>query len=448
LDREIPPLRFSDLDARTPAQISRVGEYAQLFEEYRPWRKVRAIARDLGLAPDDAWAKVKTSRLFGWRLLELLQANGSPFGVCIGPSLAQPLHHIDRATGGGGPAALSPERGDLGDAAVRARLSIKTLMDEAAESSLIEGAATTRKEAVDLLRSGRAPKSIGERMVVNNYVAMQQIKRWLGQPLSIDMLIELQSILTLDTLQDPGEAGRLRRADETVRVEDARTGDTVYIPPAAADLPTRLKSLCDFANASHDKGPDFLHPMVKACILHFMLGYEHPFCDGNGRTARAIFYWFALRSGYTIFEYTAISELIRKGYARYPQAYIDTELDEGDVTYFVVYKLDIIQQSLRRLAEHLDHEQARIERSRAFLRVSKDLNLRQRLLLEHAIRHPMTQYTVKSHMNSNGVVAATARIDLDDLVRRRLMVVAKHGKQVIYQGSPSLASRLERRSAR
>jgi Fic family protein len=227
---------------------------------------------------------------------------------------------------------------------------------------------------------------------------------------------------------------------------DERTGEDIFTPPPALQITDRLTDLCGFANADHGSGPNFIHPIVKACILHFMVGYEHPFCDGNGRTARAIFYWFALRNGYGVFEYTAISELIRKGFARYPQAYVDSELDEGDLTYFVLYKLDIIRQSLDLLAKHIRNEQDKIKRSESLLRLDKNLNLRQRLLLEHGLRHPHTEYTVKSHMNSNGIVAATARADLDDLVRRRLMVASKRGKQATYLLSPGLEARLDRKT--
>ncbi len=67
------------------------------------------------------------------------------------------------------------------------------------------------------------------------------------------------------------------------------------------------------------------------------------------------------------------------------------------------------------------------------------------MLLEHSLRHPGTQYTVKSHMNSNGIVAVTARTDLDDLVRRRLMTTTKRGREVIYLVTSTLAERLARK---
>lgn len=447
MDRELPPVSFKNAFADS-AGVSRAraliqSQSALLIGSHRPWRKLKHVAREASVDPVDLWRAVKWLRYSTWREIHLSASDGAPFGYCVGPELLETLHRIDRATGGGGPVALESPRGALADEGHRIRLRMKTLMDEAAESSLIEGAVTTRKEAVEMLRAQRSPKTTGERMVFNNYLAMQRIKEWIVRPLSREMLLELQAILTTGTLDDEGEAGRFRRPDEQVRVVDERTQEDIYIPPPASALEDRISQLCAFANADH-RGDSFIHPVVKACMLHFFIGYEHPFVDGNGRTARAVFYWFALKHGYTIFEYIPISEKIRKGYARYPQAYVDTEMDDGDLTYFVLYKLDIIEQSLDALAEHLKREEERISRSELLLRLSNGLNLRQRILLEHALRHPMHRYTVKSHANSNSIVLNTARADLEGLVRLKLLATEKDGREVVYRPSPTLPDRVKR----
>lgn len=446
--RDTPPPFSFTRTADDPALLQRAAAMyfpvREMDANHLPWRKFRHVARERGLNPEDAWAAAKMVRIASWRFIGLDRDSAMGFGYCASACLLEALHRADRALGGGGVASLESERGLLSDNEHRRRLRIRTLMDEAAESSLIEGAATTRKDAVDLLRSRRDPKTKGERMVVNNFAAMQYIKQNLKNPLSIDLLLELQGILTEGTLDDSGESRRLRRADEAVRVENDMTGDVIFTPPSATGLELRLRSICNFANREH-KGQEFIHPIVKASILHFMIGYEHPFVDGNGRTARAVFYWFALRSGYTIFEYIPISERIRAGRARYPQAYLDTEQDDGDLTYFILYKLDIIDQALDALAKMLDHEEEKIKQSERLLKLSKSLNLRQRLLLGHALRHPTTRYTTKSHSTSTDITLATARADLDGLVRLRLMTTTKRGREVIYHPSPSLLARLRRK---
>jgi len=449
MDRDKPPpLKIFTKDTQSQFhRLQRLNEdqpkLGVLFDEYRPWRKVRVIARDIGLDASDAWELLKVNRTTLRRPLPLVQSDGRPFSFVTSPHLLEPLSRIDRATGGGGIAQFDSPHGAFADEAHRLRLRLRTLMDEAAESSLIEGAATTRKEAVEMLRAHRQPRTHGEMMVANNYAALQFIKEQVGRELTEDMLLELQSILTKGTLKHEDEAGRYRRSDETVRVVDERTLEDIHVPPPAESLKQRIAALCQFANDDHSRG-NFIHPIVKASILHFMIGYEHPFVDGNGRTARAVFYWFALRHGYSIFEYMPISERIRKGFARYPQAFVDCEQDDGDLTYFVLYKLDIIGHALDDLINHLAHEEAKLKRSEAILRISPSLNLRQRLLLEHALRHTSQRYTVKSHANSNGVAIGTARSDLEQLVVKRLMTKAKEGQEVVYRGAARLQERLSR----
>jgi len=413
----------------------------KINRSYESWRAAAPMARARGLDSEDVWCAVKVLRMSGRRKVPLIRTEGGEFGYTETPSISESLHRIDQSLGGGGPAALESGEGMVSDPMMRRRFAIRSMMEEAIESSRIEGAVTTRNDALDLLRSGREPKTEHERMVVNNYVAMQDIKTWLDRDLTIERLHNLQTILTEKTLVDPAQAGRFRRSTDNVRIVDDRTNETVFTPPPAGGLPDRVRAICDFANRKHT-GDEFIHPIVKACILHFLIGYEHPWCDGNGRTARAIFYWFVLKHGYTVFEYMAVSELIRKSWGQYAEAYLNTENDDGDLTYFIYYKLRIIVRAIDQLGEHLEREEAKVRRGLQLAADDPSLNLRQRLLLEHAIRHPRTVYTVKSHATSNRITAHTARSDLDGLVQRRLLSPYKAGRMISYVLAPDAQDRL------
>ncbi len=447
---ERPPLTFEQAFDRPSPVVgdAESGAVARLLADYRPWRKTRYAAAELGLDPETAWLLTKRARFPMFRRVSLPRAEGGRFGLTHTPQMAESLLLIDRSTGVVGTPRvrqnLTLHKRLLAlakDGQLTAPRRVRTDMEEAAESAIIEGASGTRQEAIELLRSGRRPKSISERMVINNYMTMQRIKELVDTPLSPALILELQELITEGTLDDPAEAGRFRRAEQPVRIVDTRDETVIFEPPHAALVVDYVTRLCKFANTDH-AGADFLHPVIKAAILHFMIGYIHPFADGNGRTARAMFYWFALRHGYTLFEYLSISEVIRKGYARYPQAYVDVETDDGDLTYFVLYKLDIISQALDRLAEKLALDAEKIKLSERLLALAEGLNLRQRLLLEHSLRHPLTQYTVKTHANSNGIVLTTARADLEQLVILKLLATAKRGKEVIYMATPKLTQRL------
>jgi Fic family protein len=439
---EKPPLSFSDvaIESTLPDSLG--------LGAYKPWRTFRHAASDSGLDAVEAWRLAKSERARVWTRIPVSRAEGGVFGFAMTPEMLRVLHLIDRAVGGprgsgapsDPPAAAMRKRLEAllrGGELIPSRTSARTWMFEAADSSIIEGASATREQALELLRSGKTPRNRDERMIANNYEAMQLVKGFVGVPLSVEMLLEIQSVVVAGTDADHA-AGRFRTAAEDIRVVDSRTDATIFVPPSAERIRGLLIEVCAFANRNPSDGASFIHPIIFASILHFLIGYVHPFADGNGRTARAIFYWHALRSGYGLFQYLSISEIIRKGYARYPQAYLDSEHDDGDLTYFILYKLNVIEHAIEALWRHLKDEEDRIKRSEALLAVSSGLNLRQRILIEHALRHPMQPYTVKSHANSNDVTPATARADLDGIVKLKLLVTEKDGREVVYRPAPLL----------
>lgn len=453
-----PPLTFADLaQPGVSAPIIELNERLDPLKGYRPWRKLKYVAQEAGLDPIETWRRAKLARLTTWRPIGITRAEGGQFGFNVPAEVQEQLLLIDRAIGVEATGAIGARTRSatlrkrlavlLADGQIVDRRRAATEMEEAAQSSIMEGAATTRQDAIAMLRTGRGATTIGERMILNNYHAMQQVKQWLDRPLSVDMLVEFQTLLTTGTLKDIGHVGRLRTDSDNVRIVDQRSTETVFVPPAEYALTPLLRSICNFAEQEHT-GDQFIHPVLKAAILHFLIGYAHPFPDGNGRTARAVFYWCSLRHGYSIFEFLSISEIIGKAYARYPQAYTDVEEDDGDLTYFIDFHLDVIRQALDALVDRIASEQERIESSERFVRIAGDLNLRQRLLLEHAVRNPLTRYTVKSHMNTNNVVAATARSDLEALVQQKIMVSFKKGKEVVYTIAPGVSARVERKPRR
>lgn len=173
-----------------------------------------------------------------------------------------------------------------------------------------------------------------------------------------------------------------------------------------------------------------------------MIGYEHPWCHDNGRTARAIFSWYALKRGYRVFEFMTISEIIRRSWSKYTTAYINTEQDDGDLTYFLHYKLRVIDQAIDRLNRHLVRQEEKMRDTLSIVSADPDLNLRQRLLLTRAIRKPRTVFTVRSHATTTRVTHMTARADLQALVDRNLLTTYKNGRTVCYVLAPGGAAKI------
>lgn len=414
---------------------------------YRPWRKVRAIAREAGIDALDAWLALGLLRRASRVTLELTQADGRAFWVCMHPGLLQRVARIDASV-----TELAtlwresgvPRAGETraGVAALR-QLAVRTRIDEAVESSRVEGAATTYRQGVDLLATGRVPGSPGERMIANNHAGLERIEHLAGVDLSVAMLCELQGILTDGTLGSGDGVGRLRRPGDAVRIEDQRSGETTFVPPDASALPDRLDRLCRFASDDLSNGRA-MHPVIKASVLHFMIGYEHPFVDGNGRTARAVFYWHMLRRDRAEFLGIAISPVILGAYAGYPQAFADVEHDSGDLTYFVEYKLGVIERAIDAARARAVEQVGRLRTAPEITLTGATLNLRQRLVLEHALREPDAVFTAIGHAATHGVTTMTARTDLKALATLGFLRTFKDGREVHFVASADLRERLAR----
>src|ERR1700743_1370107 len=151
-------------------------------------------------------------------------------------------------------------------------------MEEAIASSQLEGAATTREIAKEMLRTERKPRTVDERMILNNYLTIKKVLEIKDEPFSKELILQLHSLISSDTLKDKNNEGRFRTNDN-VNVVDDITGEVFYTPPGHEKIESLMDSLCQFAN--NDNGATFMHPIVKGIILHFLIGYIHPFVDGN-----------------------------------------------------------------------------------------------------------------------------------------------------------------------
>lgn len=408
---------------------------------YEHWDHLRHLTPPDALSAEQWWLGVKLARRSLSRTLPLREKPGRSFSVVLSDSLQRRLFLVARDAAGAlrGTDALPTD-----DA--RDRYLVRSLIEEAMTSSQLEGAATTTPVAKEMLESGRAPRDYGERMIVNNFQTMRELKRWVGKPLSPSTVFEIHRMLTDGTLADPGSAGRFRTAGEDIVVQDEQ-GRVLHVPPPAAELQARLQALCDFANQG-DQAGQFLHPVVRAILIHFMVGYDHPFVDGNGRTARALFYWSMLNAGFWMTEYLSISSVLRKAPAQYSRAYLETESDEGDTTYFVSHQLDVLLKAIDGVHAYIARKQHAHHEAETLLkpgsRLARKLNHRQRALLLNAVRHPGKTFTIAVHQRTHGIAYGTARSDLLGLAGARLMKSYRQGKQLVFHAVDDLGDRLRR----
>ncbi len=431
-----PPSWLDLYEALSPDQSRRIiGMLSPVDAKgrYLHWQDVLDRRPPEGTERETLWVALKMGREGIARDLPLFDVAGRPLQFTNVDDVQRLVHEVDQLIGGR-PGAAGDVPWD------RTRRFVRSLEEEAITSSQLEGATTTRQVAKRMLATGRLPRDLSERMIVNNYRAMVRAKEMVGTPLTPQAVLDLHRTVTDGTLDDPADAGRLQGPDDE-RIGVYANDDTlVHDPPPAAELPDRLERLCAFANGATGEG--FLHPVVRAIILHFMLSYDHPFADGNGRTARALFYWSMLDSGYPLVEYVSISGLLKDAPAKYSRAFQYVETDDGDLTYFVLHQLGILRRAIDELWAYVDRRAAEARQIEGLVRSSDALNHRQLALLRAALHDPNEPVTIADHQHAHGVTNETARHDLLALEELGLFDKQKRGKRFTFLPKPRLEERL------
>lgn len=435
-----PPLsKLLNEHSRDLGSILKAGVGPEVDGIYEHWDHLRHLTPPAGLTSEAWWLGIKLARQPIYRKLPLRDKQ-EPLRIAVTDCMLRRLHFIDREAAG---AIQGLDR--VENAPSRARYLIRSLVEEAMTSSQLEGASTTRQVAKAMLNSGRQPRDRSEQMIYNNYQAMRELARWRERPLTPDAIFAMHRVLTTDALDDPSAAGRFRREDEAIEIVDRDGGTVLHRPPPAHELQARMAALCAFANAGDDDA-NFVHPVIRAIALHFQIGYDHPFVDGNGRTARALFYWSMLRSGYWLTEYLSISSVLKSAPAQYNRAFLYTETDDADLGYFVNHQLTVIEKAVEGLHGYLARKTGEQRQAETLLASSSPLaarlNHRQRELLLNALREPGRQYRIAGHQQAHRVTYQTARTDLLNLANAGLMNLQKLGNAFVFEGAPDVAERL------
>ena len=372
--------------------------------DYEYWDKVKYKKLPEGFTPQMLWTNVKASRLRSMILV------WEKYGInlCVTSQMQRLCHEFDMKFG-----SFWEVEGDTQTAEKKYYLS-SSLMEEAIYSSKMEGASTTRIVAKDMLRKKKSPQNKSQQMIANNYNTIQYIVEHKDEPLTEETLLHIHRLMTEKTMDNPEDTGRFRTNDKVV-VADMAEGDIIYTPPSFQEIPEFVESLCDFFN--NDNPRTFIHPIIRGIIVHFMLAFMHPFADGNGRTARALFYWYMLKEKYWLTEYMSISRVIAKSKPSYEKSFRYVENDGNDIGYFVAYNLRALDISFQQLTDYIQRKQREKKAATSFM-IAGNINYRQAMILQRLKEEPNTIMTVKDVQEQFSVSSMTARKDLSDLVQQ------------------------------
>ena len=380
---------------------------SEINQKYLYWSEVK-YKKVESLTDVELWAVVRLSRVG----LYALSWPHYMISVPVTKQMQEMCHDFDMNFGGTwGTDSIIPKEG-------RELFLTSSVMEEAIASSQIEGASTTRRVAKDMLRRNITPRTKAEQMIHNNYAAIRFITEHKDAPLTPEIILRLHEIMTENTLDNPSDAGRFRTNNDIV-VADSLSGEVVHTPPKYEEIPEFIDSLCAFAN-TNGSGNNFLHPIIKAIFIHYLVAFYHPFVDGNGRTARALFYWYMLRSGYWLTEYLSISRIIYRSKPSYEKAYLYSEHDGNDIGYFIAYNLRVLKLAFEELKNYIEIKIAQKQRSFNLLSIG-DINYRQATILSMFRDNPTLALSVNDLVAKFDVSKPTAINDLSILVERGLL---------------------------
>ena len=392
---------------------------AKFNREYYHWDELRYRVDDSEL--ESTWALMKIMRKTNFKHLKVC---GMDLGYALLSDFQESLYTIDRNSAG------LVEIDNPGEKEFR-RYVTSSLMEEAIASSQMEGATTTRTEAKKMLRANRKPMTVSETMIVNNYLAMEFIKSKLKEPMSPELMMDMHRIITKDTLHEGKEwEGRFREDNETV-VGDVFEEDVVFhVPPSHDRIPDMIQGLCRFIN---DDDTEFIHPVIKGIIIHFMIGYIHPFVNGNGRLARTLFYWYLLKKDYWLIEYTSISRIIKKSQTKYGLAYQYTETDENDLTYFIKFNLACIINAVKDLRTYIERKTREQKAALKEIESDSEINRWESLILKDYLRD-QTLFSIREISIKYNLAYQTARNYINHLTELEYVRIGgKDGKTRLYK---------------
>lgn len=409
--------------------------FQKIDREYLYWDKVKYSAPE-NIDKHTLWHAVKIQRQLN---SQTVRFGKYVFHFTITQNMLALLHAFDMDLGGNlGTKTIIP-------ASDKSYYLISSIMEEAIASSQIEGASTTRRIAKDMLRKQLKPINKSQQMIVNNYDTITKISNDFNKDFSMEDLLDIHRSISKSTLDNSEDEGVFRKNDD-IYVVDSITGSVAHTPPSYNEIIDMIVDLCEFAN--NDNNDNFIHPIIKGIIIHFILAYIHPFVDGNGRTARSLFYWYMIKKGYWLTEYLSISRIIYTNKKSYEKAFLYTENDDNDLSYFIQYHLNVMKKAFEDLKKYLQRKIDEQQNVHRFIGVL-NINDRQRYVFKVIMENKHIIITPKELASQFDITTRTARTDLQELVKMGYLKITNINKRALgYIKSDEFESLIKRNKSK
>lgn len=408
-----PSCKQDDNTISLMVKLQATGELKKIQDDYLYWDKIKYKSKEN--TPEELWDAVKLYRKIKSNYVKF---GNYTFTFVITDFMQRALHLFDMHIGGTLGSNIEIAETD------KTKFIISSLMEEAISSSQMEGAITTRKKAKEMIQKEQKPQNKSEQMIMNNFTTMKYIVQHKNEDITPDKILYIHKLISQKTLDKIGDEGKLRDNND-VYVVNQIDSEIAHTPPPNVELPKLISDLCIFFNKD---SKDFVHPIIKGCIIHFMIGWIHPFSDGNGRTARALFYWHMLKKGYWLTEYLSISRIIKDSKNQYEKAYLYSEIDNNDLSYFITYHISSMEKAFEALKEYINKKQKEVFQAAKFMKIPQ-VNERMAQILKIIHDDPDRILNIKEIENRFNVSNFTARTDLKTLVELGFLEIIQVNKK-------------------
>lgn len=294
---------------------------------------------------------------------------------------------------------------------------LDSTIEEAITSAIYEGAHSTRAQAEQLIASGEKPKNKDEWMLLNNFRAMKWVKENQNLALTKKIILELHKIVTENTLEgdDLNFQGKFRN-------------DKVFVGPHEGINHSKVEQAIDEMISITTDNPRYFHPLIKSILLHYFTGYIHPFFDGNGRTARALFYFKSIKNQLNYVELLSVSAYLRIHGKQYEKSFEKVKDNEYDLTYFIDFCLDSISSALEEVSRKVNYLLRMTDSKEKFDLTQTQIGLLQRMAL-----HKFRTIDIEEYAKQISKSREFARQELKILLDLDLVSEVKVSKKLVYK---------------
>lgn len=373
----------------------------QLNNSYADWNKVQHMHLSMnGITQGQVWEKIKQSRNQGFTRQIVL--GEYTFSWSVSNAMEEWLHEMDIIAGATDKLVNRQKK--------QHPYFVNALIEESLGSAQLAGLVTSKKAARELLLKKKIPANTHEQAIQNIYTALKTIHVIKHEKLDRASFLQLHAIV-IKNMATYKATGRFRTNNkyDTAFINT----EAAYKAPESKSLDNLMQEVYDFFN--EDKKPFFIHPIIKAAIIQYLVTFIRPFKDGNGRMARMLAYWYLLRKNYEMMQYVSTSAIIYKFKLPYPKSFVQVQRDK-DVGYFIHLQLQALRMAVKSVQEQIKKTQP-LKLANAFSAV-KDINERQAAVLQWLLDDAEKVITIRELRSAFGVSKETARTDLTILAEK------------------------------